>query len=222
MNRGNEAYPAESQTSQRRINQNTDDIIKMKVPLHMVDFRFMATMTVMIVVFIIISLIDHLYRTIWTYLGVALITVLMLIDIYVQTHHEIAIYNDAVAVKKPFTKEKRIPVGKINNISDFSNTIWKYRKLYFVTMGFMILLITAMSISSDYRLIESYGLENATNISMTILPTLIFTMLFFNAYRMSHYPKAIKIDINPGEIKLYPENEEKYLLLKEKLESLLR
>ncbi len=39
----NEDYSVESQTSQRRINQNkSDDIIKMKVPLHMVDFQFMA------------------------------------------------------------------------------------------------------------------------------------------------------------------------------------
>jgi hypothetical protein len=50
----------------------------------------------------------------------------------------------------------------------------------------------------------------------------MFTILLYNAYRISHYPKAIKIDINPGEIKLYPENKEKYLLLKDKLESILR
>jgi hypothetical protein len=39
---------------------------------------------------------------------------------------------------------------------------------------------------------------------------------------MSHHPKAIKVKADPGFVDLYPENEEKYLLLKEKLDSLLR
>ncbi|WP_319506078.1 hypothetical protein [uncultured Methanolobus sp.] len=86
----------------------------------------------------------------------------------------------------------------------------------------MVLIITIISVSSNYRAIESYGLKNATNIAMTIFPGLMFTILSYNTYQMSHYPKAIKIDTNPGAIRLYPENEQKYLLLKDSLNCLLR
>ncbi len=219
----NEAYLAKSKTPQKTMKQNkSEDTIKMKVPLHMVDFQFMATIIAMMVVFIITSFIDHLYRSIWTYLSVILTIVMMLTVFYVLTRYEISIHNDALTVKKPFFREAKIPVEKIISISNFNNIIYKYRKAYLIIMSFMILILTMMIVGENYRMIESYGIENATNIAMSIFPTLLFTILFYSTYQMSHYPKIIKIDINPGEIKLYPQNEQKYILLKDKLDSLLR
>lgn len=202
--------------------KETNNLVKTKVPLHMVDFQFMATIIAMMIVFIITSLIDHLYRSIWTYFSVILTIVMMLTLFYLLTRYEISIHNDALTVKKPFFREVKISAEKIIGISDFNNSIYKYRKAFLLIMVFMILIITIMQVSSSYRMIESYGIENSTNIAMTMFLPLMFAILFYNTYQMSHYPKAIKIDIDPGEIKLYPENEEKYLLLKERLDSLLR
>ncbi len=222
MNQGNEDYSSKSRTSDQKDQKTTGYIIKTKVPLHMVDFQFMATIIAMMIVFIITSLIDHLYRSIWTYFSVILTIVMMLTLFYLLTRYEISIHNDALTVKKPFFREVKISAEKIIGISDFNNSIYKYRKAFLLIMVFMILIITIMQVSSSYRMIESYGIENSTNIAMTMFLPLMFAILFYNTYQMSHYPKAIKIDIDPGEIKLYPENEEKYLLLKERLDSLLR
>lgn len=222
MNQGNEDYSSKSRTSDQKDQKTTGYIIKTKVPLHMVDFQFMATIIAMTIVFIITSLIDHLYRSIWTYLSVILTIVMMLTVFYLLTRYEISIYNDSLIVKKPFFREVKISAEKIIGISDFNNSIYKYRKAFLLIMVFMILIITIMQVSSSYRMIESYGIENSTNIAMTMFLPLMFAILFYNTYQMSHYPKAIKIDIDPGEIKLYPENEEEYLLLKERLDSLLR
>ena len=202
--------------------KETNSLVKTKVPLHMVDFQFMATIIAMMIVFIITSLIDHLYRSIWTYLSVILTVIIMLAVFYLLTRYEISIYNDSLTVKKPFFREVKISAEKIIEISDFNNNTYKYRKAFFLIMVFMILIITIMQVSNSYRMIESYGIENSTNIAMTMFLPLMFAILFYNTYQMSHYPKAIKIDIDPGEIKIYPENEEKYLLLKERLDSLLR
>ncbi|MDY0385523.1 MAG: hypothetical protein RBT65_00045 [Methanolobus sp.] len=222
MNGENEDYSSKSRTSDQKDQKATGDIIKTKVPLHMVDFQFMATIIAMMIVFIITSLIDHLYRSIWTYLSVILTILMMLTLFYLLTRYEFSIYNDSLTVKKPFFREVKISAEKIIGISDFNNSIYKYRKAFLLIMVFMILIITIMQVSNSYRMIESYGIENSTNIAMTMFLPLMFAILFYNTYQMSHYPKAIKIDIDPGEIKLYPENEEKYLLLKERLDSLLR
>lgn len=222
MNRENEEYSSESQISDQKDKKTTGDIIKTKVPLHMVDFQFMATIIAMMIVFIITSLIDHLYRSIWTYLSVILTIIMMLAVFYLLTRYEISIYNNSLTVKKPFFREVKISAEKIIGISDFNNNTYKYRKAFFLIMVFMILIITIIQVNNSHRMIESYGIENSTNIAMTMFLPLMFAILFYNTYQISHYPKAIKIDIDPGEIKIYPENEEKYLLLKERLDSLLR
>ena len=205
------------------VEQNTSyDIVKTRVPLSMVDFKFTAAMVFLMIVFFVTSFIDHLYRSIWTYLSVILICGMMLTAFYLLTRYEISIYGGSIFVKKPFFREVRIPIEKINGVASYNNSVYKYRKLYFVIMVLMILALTIMNLSDSYRMIESYGIENATNIAMSLFPTILFTILLYNAYQVSRSPEYIKIDINPGEIKLYPENEQKYILLKKKLNRLLR
>ncbi|WP_292470325.1 hypothetical protein [Methanolobus sp.] len=223
MTQRNQAYSPKSQPSSQRINGDTsDDIIEMRVPMSMVDFQFMGAFIATIIAFIIISLIDHLYRGIWTYLSVVLIYGMMLTAFYLMSRHEISLYNGSVFVKKPFFREVKISAERINGEVSYNNSVYKYRKSYYSIMSFIILLFTIMYLSDSYRMIGSYGIYNSINIAISIFPTILFTMLFYNAHQASHYPKAIKLDINPGEIKLYPENEQKYLLLKERLDCLLR
>lgn len=47
--------------------------IKIKVPLHTADYESIPVIIGMFFVFIPFTLVDHLYRSIWTYLGVVLI-----------------------------------------------------------------------------------------------------------------------------------------------------
>lgn len=194
----------------------------MKLPLHMADYEFIPVIIAMGLVFMLLSLIDYLYRNIWTYLSVVLIISATLAVIHLRLYYEIIINNKEIIVKKLLFKDLKIPVEKIVDISDFNNSLYKYRKPFFLILGLMVLSITVMNVSDGLESIEKYGFYEATNISLVFFLPLMFVSFLYNSYRMSHHPKAIKVKADPGFVDLYPENEEKYLLLKEKLDSLLR
>nr|WP_321496907.1 hypothetical protein [uncultured Methanolobus sp.] len=199
-----------------------NDEIKMKVPLHIPDYEYIPVIIAIFFVFIPLTLVDHLYRSIWTYLSVVLTVSVILMIIHLRSYFEIIINNEEIIVKKPLFKDVKIPVEKIVEISDFNNTLHKYRKPYFLILGLMILIVAVMSMSNGLDSIEKYGFCDAENISFVVFLPLMFVIFLYNSYRMSHYSKAIKVKTGPIHIDLYPENEQKYLLLKEKLNSLLR
>lgn len=219
MTPGTKIHSSEKQAASRGKNQTiSDDIIKIKVPLHMVDFRFIIAIIAISTALMFVFIIELFYLNIWTELSIYLISSFMLGIIYFLTRYEISIYSSALGIKNPLFREMVIPVDRIAGISDFNNFLYKHKKLYFSILGIIIFLLTTLSFQNNYRT----GTEGFKYLLMSTFPPLMCIILFFNAYRMSHYVKAIKVDIDPGEIQLYPENEEKYLLLKEKLESLLR
>jgi hypothetical protein len=203
------------------MNKHNDEI-KMKVPLHIPDYEFIPVIIAIGLVFIPLSLIDHLYRSIWTYLSLVLIMSIILMVIHLRSYYEIIINNNEIIVKKVLFKDLKIPVEKIIEISDFNNNLCKYRKPYFAIMILFILIVAAINVSNGLDSIEKYGFYEAENISFVFFLPLMFVIFLYYSYRMSHYPKAIKVKTGPIFIDLYPENEEKYLLLKEKLDSLLR
>jgi hypothetical protein len=123
-------------------------------------------------------------------------------------------------VKKVLFKDLEIPVEKIIGVSDFNNTLHKYRKPFFLIFGLMVLIVAIMNASNGLNSIEKYGFYEGQNIAFIFFLPLMFVIILYNSYRMSHYSKAIKVKADPGFIDLYPENEEKYLLLKGKLDSL--
>ncbi|WMW23876.1 hypothetical protein RE474_07125 [Methanolobus sediminis] len=194
----------------------------MKVPLHIRDYEFIPVIIAIGLVFMPLSLIDHIYRSIWTYLSVVLTVSVILMIIHLRSYYEIIINNNEIIVIKLLFKDLKIPVEKIIEISDFNNTLHKYRKPYFLILGLMVLIVAVMNGSNGLESIEKYGFYEASNISLIFFLPLMFVIILYNSYRMSHYPTAIKVKADPGFIGLYPENEEKYLLLKEKLDTLLR
>ncbi|MDI3485268.1 MAG: hypothetical protein PWQ51_2192 [Methanolobus sp.] len=199
-----------------------NDEIKMKVPLHIPDYESIPVIIATFFVFVPLTLIDHLYRSIWTYLSVVLIISITLAVIHLRSCYEIIINNNELIVKKVLFKDLKIPVEKIVEISDFNNTLNKYRKPFFLILGLIVLSVTVMEVSDGFELIGKYGFYEATNVSLVFFIPIMMVIIFYNSYRMTHYSKAIKVKTDPGFIDLYPENEEKYLLLKEKLDSLLR
>lgn len=200
-----------------------NDEIKMKVPLHIPDYEYIPVIIALgLLAFIPLTLIDHLYRSIWTYLSVVLIMSMILIVVHLRSYYEIIINNNEIIVKKLLFKNLKIPVEKIIVISDFNNTLHKYRKPYFLILGLMVLIVAVMNVRNGLESIEKYGFYEATNVPSVFFIPLMFLIILYASYRMSHYPKAIKVKVDHGFIDLYPENEEKYLLLKDKLDSLLR
>jgi hypothetical protein len=77
-----------------------------------------------------------------------------------------------------------------------------------------------MQIHGKYREINTYGLENATNIGLASFMILMLIFLFYRIYQASRYHTTIKINATDRKITLYPENGQKYQLLKEKLDIL--
>jgi hypothetical protein len=194
--------------------------IKIKVPLHIADYESIPVIIGMFFVFIPFTLVDHLYRSIWTYIGVVLIMSITLAIIHLRSCYEITINNNEIIVKKVLFKDLEIPVEKIIGVSDFNNTLHKYRKPFFLIFGLMVLIVAIMNASNGLNSIEKYGFYEGQNIAFIFFLPLMFVIILYNSYRMSHYSKAIKVKADPGFIDLYPENEEKYLLLKGKLDSL--
>ncbi|SFM50666.1 hypothetical protein [Methanolobus profundi] len=197
-----------------------DDIFRMKVPLHMVDFQLMIVMVAMIVVFLIVSTIDHLYRNTWTYSSVFLINAMILTIIYLQTRYEISITNNIISLKKPFFGKTRIHADKIIDVISSDNSIYRHKKLNFGIIVFSILILMIIPLENSYRLIITYGFEGATNIFTSLFPVSLAMVILYRNHTLSRYPKTIKIDMDPGDITLYPEDHEKYILLKERLEEI--
>ena len=199
-----------------------NDEIKMKVPLHIPDYEYIPVIIATFFVFVPLTLVDHLYRSIWTYLSVVLIISITLAVIHLRSYYEIIINTNEIIVKKLLFKDVKIPVEKIIEISEFNNTLHKYRKPFILILGLMVLSVSVMDVRDGLESIEKYGFYEAINISLVFFLPLMFAIILYNTYRMTHYSKAIKVKADPGFIDLYPENEEKYLLLKDKLDSLLR
>ncbi len=98
--------------------------------------------------------------------------------------------------------------------------MYKHRKLYHGISCLLILAVAFMQIYGEYRAISTYSLENATNIGLASFMILMLIFLFYRTYQASRYHTTIKINATDRKITLYPENKEKYQLLKERLEIL--
>jgi hypothetical protein len=118
--------------------------------------------------------------------------------------------------------EKKLIKYDILKVDYIENSRYRHRIIQYIPIFIFTVTIFVIELHDIYETLTGYISENEVNIFMPIFLILTFTFISYRVYSCSRYQKAIKIDINPGDITLYPENEEKYLLLKEKLESLLR
>lgn len=207
--------------SDKAIKNEPHYIEKMRVPVVMIDLRSLAVIIALILLWVTTSFIDHLYRTIWTYLIYALFTIAIIVLIFLQSSMEISIDSKKMQMSNLIGK-KMLSKDKIQKVIYAENSNYKHRRIQYIVMGISVLIIWGIQISNLYESISKYELEDGTNIFMPIFMILIFGFSLYRVYSCSRYQKIIKIDINPGEIKIYPENEHKYQILKDRLDLLVQ
>ncbi|MDW7733072.1 MAG: hypothetical protein SCH66_11690 [Methanolobus sp.] len=213
--------PEHKNISDKAIKNESYRIDKMRVPVVMIDLRSLAILIALILLWLISSFIDHLYRTIWTYLIFALFTIAILVLLVFQSSMKISIDNERLRMNNLFGK-KILSKDKIQKVTYTENSSYKHRKIQYIVMGISVLIIWGIQISNIYESISKYGLEDGINVFMPIFMILVFGFSHYRLYSCSRYQKIIKIDINPGEIKIYPENEHKYQILKDRLDLLMQ
>ncbi|WP_406656088.1 hypothetical protein V7O62_09550 [Methanolobus sp. ZRKC2] len=212
--------PEYKNISDKAIKNGPRYVEKMRVQIQIIDFRSLAILIVLILLWLTTSFIDHLYRTIWTYLIYALFTNAILVLLFLQSSKKISIDNERLQIHDPISGKKILSKDKIQKVTYTDNFNYKHRNIQYIVVGIAALITWSIQISSLYNSVSKYGFEDGTNVFMPTFMILLFSFLLYRLYNCSRYQKIIKIDINPGEITLYPENESKYLLLKEKLDLL--
>jgi hypothetical protein len=186
----------------------------------MIELRIPAIILGLFFILMILSLVDHLYRTTWTYFSVALLATAIPVVFFLTGSYRISVNSEKIRIQNSLFTDKEFPKDSVTKISYANNSMYKYRILYNGMLCLLILTVAFMHIHGEYRAISTYGLENATNIGLPFFTILMFIILFYKAYQTSRYHTTIKIDTTDRKITLYPENEEKYRLLKEKLDTL--
>jgi len=186
----------------------------------MVELRAPAVILGLFSLLMILSLIDHLCRTTCTYFGVVLLATAIPVVFYLMSNYRISVNGAKIRIQNSLFTDKEFPKDSVTKISYASNSMYKYRIPYNGMLSLLILIVALMQIHGEYSAISTYGLQNATNIGLPSFTILIFMLLLYRAYQTSRYHTTIKIDTTDRKITLYPENEEKYRLLKEKLDIL--
>lgn len=186
----------------------------------MVELRAPAVVMGLFFILMILLLVDHLYRTTWTYFSVALLATAIPVVFYLMSNYRISINGAKIRIQNSLFTDKEFPKDSVTKISYANNSMYKYRIPYLGMLCLLILIGALMQIYGEYRAISTYDLQNATNIGLPFFTILLFIILLYRTYQTSRYHTTIKIDTTDRKITLYPENEEKYQLLMEKLDVL--
>lgn len=186
----------------------------------MIEPRTSAVILGLFFLLMILSLIDHLYRTTWIYFSVALLATAIPVVFFLTGSYRISVNSEKIRIQNSLFTDKEFPKDNITKVTAASNSIYKYRIPYIGMLCLLILIVVLMQIYGEYRAISTYGLQNATNIGLPFFTILFFIILLYRTYQTSRYHTTIKIDTTGRKITLYPENEEKYQLLMEKLDVL--
>lgn len=206
--------------SKKTVQNGFYHIENMRVPVVMIDLRSLAMLIALILLLLISFFIDHIYRTTWTYLIVALFTIAILILLFLQSSMKISIDNEKLQMNNPIGK-KTLSKDKIQKVAYTENSNYKHRMIQYIVMGISVLIIWGIQISNLYESLSKYGFEDGTNVFIPVFMILVFGFSLYRIHSCSRYQKIIKIDIDPGEIKIYPENEHKYQILKDRLDFLM-
>ncbi|WP_256622180.1 hypothetical protein [Methanolobus chelungpuianus] len=166
-------------------------------------------------------MIDHLCKTTWTYFGVALLATAIPVVFFLMGSYRISVNHENIRIQDSLFIDEEFPKDNITKVTAASNSMYKYRVPYNGMLCLLILTVALMQIHGGYRAVNTYGLQNATNIGLPSFTILILIFLLYRAYQTSRYHTTIKIDTTDRKITLYPKNEEEYRLLKERLDILV-
>lgn len=195
-------------------------IDRMSITLQMVELRTPAIIIGLVFLLLILSLIDHLYRTTLTYFSVALLAAAIPAVFLLRDSYKISVNSEKIRIQNSLFMHIELPKDSITKITYANNIMHKYRTLYRGICCLLILIVALMQIHGEYRAISTYGLKNATNVGLASFMILMLIFLFYRIYQTSRYHTTIKIDTTNRRIVLYPENGQKYQLLKKKLDIL--
>jgi hypothetical protein len=96
----------EESISEKGTRNEAKQIEKMSVAVEMIDFRPLAVVGSLMIMWVILSFIDHLYRTIWTYSGYALFSIAILALLFLQSNRKISIDNERFLMHIPLFGKK--------------------------------------------------------------------------------------------------------------------
>ena len=202
------------------VRSSAESTDRMSIALRMVELRAPTVVMGLFFILMILSLADHLCRTTWTYFSVALLATAIPVVFLLMGSYRISVNDEKIRIQDSFFIGKDFPKDNITKVTAANNSMYKYRIPYIGILCLLILLVVLMQIYGEYRAISTYGLQNATNIGLPFFTILLFIILLYRTYQTSRYHTTIKIDTTDRKITLYPENEEKYQLLKGKLDTL--
>ncbi|MCM1985966.1 hypothetical protein [Methanococcoides seepicolus] len=188
----------------------------MSVPLQMIDWRILAILIGLSLLFLIFSLPDHLNRTPTTYLLEVLIATALIAAFFLFEYNKITIDLEMLLIKVPLFKSLKIPLGDVESATIVDNTMYKLKKLYYILVV-VVFVFLFIKITKDYARLSSMGFADGPNIAIIAITYFLFTFIFYRWYRRSRYPESIKIHAENKDITLFPRNSAEFHLLKDKL-----
>ncbi|WP_406660266.1 hypothetical protein V7O66_10460 [Methanolobus sp. ZRKC3] len=151
-------------TSKKAIQNQSGHIEKMSIPIQMIDLRSLAMIIGLVIIWFISSFIDHLYRTVWTYLGFALFTLAILVLLFLLSSRKISIGYGSFQMNNPILGKTILSKDRIQKVTYIDNSNYKHRNIQYIVIGIATLVIWAIQISSMYGSISKYGFEDGTNL----------------------------------------------------------
>ena len=198
---------------------NSEPVERMDVLLQGAEiWRMIAFMLVMYSFFVVISFVDHLYRTPVSYLAVVLVGAVIVTSLFLLEHTKMTIDSEVILIQTPFFKSISIQKSHIKEIKTIDNMVYSQRKWSNIVLLMVLLLFAVMAIWELYsQLVNSMRWEDTTNIGIRMTTVFLFIFMFYRHYRKSLYPKVIRMDVGNKNITLFPRNDFEYDILKEKL-----
>ena len=198
---------------------NSEPVERMDVPLQGAGvLRMIAFMFAMFSFFMVMSLVDHLYRTPVSYLLVVLVGVVIITSLFLLERTKMTIDSEVILIQTPLFKSISIQKSHIKDIKTIDNIIYSQKRWGNIVLLMVVVLFAVMAIWELYsQLVNSVRWEDTTNIGIRMTTVFLFIFMFYRYYRKSLYPKVIRMDVGNKNITLFPRNDFEYDILKEKL-----
>ncbi|NJD53286.1 MAG: DUF1673 family protein [Candidatus Methanoperedens sp.] len=186
----------------------------MDIPIQMFDWRTFSIVLILGISGFILIFVD-LFNGFPGYIPVY---ILFIVFFSTFDRFKISIDHEKIQISTPFLKPVNIPKHNINSIKIIDNSIYKYRWLNIVLIIFIMLFVFLQVLILYRKIILSASLEEMIfSIAMPVFLIFLLISSLQRNIRISHYPKAIKIE-TINSITLYPRNEYEFNILKGELE----
>lgn len=190
------------------------------------DLRLIAVILPSLLLFMGLSLYDHLYRSFASYLSVVLGAFLLAAPLFLFNCKSLTIDAENISIRTPLLRPLHFPKEELKVVRSKENSNYKHKKLNYALFIFALIIVTfsfliphlPLSLTSiRLILIHSLDFETAPNIGMKLFIYLCQFYIFSAHQRMARYPKKLEAIFENRKFSLYPRNDIEYYALKEKL-----